>query len=130
MFGPAGHLYVYLSYGMHFCCNVVVGKSGQGSAVLIRAVEPLIGKNLMTANRPGRSESELTNGPAKLCYALSIDNSLNGHDLSKQPLKLIIKPSLLPADIIKTTRIGLSRGQDVVGRFYLSGNKFVSRLAT
>jgi len=66
MFGQAGHLYVYFTYGMHFCCNVVVGPKGYGAAVLIRAVEPISSERILQQNRPGQNNSNLTNGPAKL----------------------------------------------------------------
>jgi DNA-3-methyladenine glycosylase len=129
MFGPAGHLYVYFTYGMHYCCNVVVGMEGHGAAVLIRAVEPLEGQELMSDNRHGLSGEALTNGPAKLCQALQIDKQLNGHDLTLTPLKLIIKPPLLLEKIIQTTRIGISQAKDVPWRFYEKDNIFVSRKA-
>src|SRR5579884_3364094 len=79
MFGPSGHLYVYFTYGMHYCCNIVVGDEGYGAAVLIRAVEPLKGI-IFIEDRRGKSGIEATNGPAKVCQALGIDRSLNGHD--------------------------------------------------
>lgn len=127
MFGKAGHLYVYFTYGMHYCCNIVAGPEGHGAAVLIRAVEPLEGKAAMSELRRGRDGIELTNGPAKLCQAFGIDRALNGHDLGESPLKLIV-PENRPAEkIITTTRIGISRGQDVPWRFYISGNPYVSK---
>jgi DNA-3-methyladenine glycosylase len=127
MFGNAGHLYVYFTYGMHYCCNIVVGPPGHGAAVLLRALEPLAGENEMASRRNVRKGLELTNGPAKLCQALAIDKALNGHDLRQPPLRLIAG-SELPADqIIQTTRIGISRGQDVPWRFYIAGNPYVSR---
>lgn len=86
MFGPAGHLYVYFTYGMHYCCNVVVGEEGEGAAVLIRAIEPLEGQDVMLDNRHGRGGAELTNGPAKVCQAFRIDKRLNGHDLRTSPI--------------------------------------------
>jgi DNA-3-methyladenine glycosylase len=128
MFGAAGHLYVYFTYGMHYCCNIVVGPAGHGAAVLVRAVEPLTGETDMAARRGGRSGPELTNGPAKLCQALAIDKVLNGHSLSQSPLRLIAADRL-PADkIVRTTRIGISRGQDKRWRFYIAGNPYVSRV--
>jgi DNA-3-methyladenine glycosylase len=127
MFGASGHLYVYFTYGMHYCCNVVVGPKGHGSAVLIRAVEPIKGEDIMSANRRSRTGVALTNGPAKLCQALAIDKLFNGHDLKHQPLRLIIEREL-PADVIEqATRIGISRAKDVPWRFYIRGNSYVSR---
>src|SRR5579884_2225391 len=124
MFGPAGYLYVYFTYGLHYCCNVVVGAEGHGAAVLIRALEPIKGQELMQAWRGGRPELELTNGPAKVCQALAIDKALNGHDLSQQPLILKLGPMPKAEDVVQTTRIGISRAQDVPWRFYLKGNPY------
>lgn len=128
MFGPAGFLYVYFIYGAHYCCNVVTGEAGHGSAVLIRAVEPVSGSELLVPQRPLVRGPAMTNGPAKLCQALIIDRTLNGHDLREPPLELALQPALPPEDIVQTTRIGLSRAQDVPWRFYLRGNAYVSRL--
>jgi DNA-3-methyladenine glycosylase len=125
MFGPAGHLYVYFTYGMHYCCNVVVGGEGHGAAVLIRAVEPLDGIGIIEERR-GKSGPDATNGPAKLCAALGVNKTLNGHDLATEPLKLIEQPSLPKSAITQTTRIGLSKGKDVPWRFYITGNPYVS----
>lgn len=127
MFGPAGHLYVYFTYGMHYCCNVVTGPAGHGSAVLIRALEPLEGQAAMSDNRGGHQGETITNGPAKLCQALGIKAGLNGHYLHKAPLKLVMETPIAQADIVQTTRIGISRGQDVPWRFYIRGNSYVSR---
>ncbi len=128
MFGPPGFLYVYFTYGMHYCCNVVTGRAGHGSAVLIRALEPLTGENEMSANRRGLSGSALTNGPAKLCQALQIDKQLNGHDLRAEPLCLLIQPPIAQDQIVQTMRIGISQGQDAPWRFYIKGNPYVSKL--
>lgn len=128
MFGPAGYLYVYFTYGMHYCCNIVTGPAGHGSAVLIRALEPLSGQTLMSRNRRGLTGEALTNGPAKLCQALDIAKSFNGHDLHHEPLKLLLAPPLGQDQIIQTTRIGISRAQDVPWRFYIRGNQYVSKV--
>jgi DNA-3-methyladenine glycosylase len=127
MFGKAGHLYVYFTYGMHYCCNIVVGPEGHGSAVLIRAVEPLEGESAMAELRNGRDGHDLTNGPAKFCQAFAIDRALNGHDLRKVPLKLIVTENRPAEKIVQTTRIGISRGQDVPWRFYIKDNPWVSK---
>lgn len=126
MFGPPGHLYVYFTYGMHYCCNIVTGPIGEGSAVLIRAVEPLSGADLLTVNRPGFDNYSLTNGPAKLCQALLIDKHLNGHDLAKAPLRLKINAPVAANQIVQTTRVGISRAQAVRWRFYIKANPYVS----
>lgn len=125
MFGPAGFLYVYFTYGMHYCCNVVVGPKGHGAAVLIRAVEPLQGEGFMQKLR-GKTGYQLTNGPAKLCQALMIDKALNGHDLRRPPLRLIIQNPIPKKAIVTTTRIGITKAKDVPWRFYIKGNKYVS----
>lgn len=127
MFGPAGYLYVYFTYGMHYCCNVVTGHEGTGAAVLIRAVEPYEGEEVLAARRHGKCGADITNGPAKLCQALAIDKAMNGHDLRQSPLKLIKQPELPRKDIVVTTRIGLSRAKDKPWRFYIKDNPYVSR---
>jgi DNA-3-methyladenine glycosylase len=126
MFGPAGHLYVYFTYGMHYCGNIVVGDEGYGAGVLLRAVEPLEGEQVLERRRGGKSGVELTNGPAKLCQALGIDKRMGGHDLTKQPLQLIVRPAVAENDIVTTTRVGISRAKDVPWRFYLKNNPYVS----
>ena len=128
MFGPAGFLYVYFTYGMHYCCNVVVGQPGHGAAVLIRALEPIEGLELMEQNRQRYDPANVTNGPAKLCQALLINKELNGHDLTKQPLQLTIKPALGPDQIVQSTRIGIKQERDRPWRFYVKDNQFVSRV--
>lgn len=128
MFGAAGHLYVYFTYGMHYCCNIVVGRAGHGAAVLIRAVEPLAGESDMAVRRNGHSGVALTNGPAKLCQALAIDKALNGHSLSRSPLRLIETAKLPAKQIVRTTRVGISRGQDKRWRFYEADNPYVSKI--
>jgi len=127
MFGPSGHVYVYFTYGMHYCMNVVCSPEGQGSAVLIRALEPVEGGEFMLLNRQGRGGLELTNGPAKVCQALSVDRTWNGHDLHNAPLQLVVQPPLSPADIVQTTRIGISQAKDVPWRFYIRENSYVSK---
>lgn len=125
MFGPAGHLYVYFTYGMHYCMNVVVGEEGYGAAVLIRAVEPLEGGHLLEKRRQ-KHGVDVTNGPAKLCQALSIDKGMNGHNLARLPLQLVMRPALNDNDIVATERIGISQAKDAPWRFYIKGNPYVS----
>jgi DNA-3-methyladenine glycosylase len=134
MFGPAGHLYVYVSYGMHHCCNVVCGPEGFGSGCLVRAVEPLEGVEVMRELREaGRAYKhplklrDLTNGPGKVCAALGIDKELYGHDLTVEPLVLDFAP-LLPGETIGCSpRVGISKNADAPKRFFIEGNAFVSR---
>lgn len=129
MFGPAGHLYVYFTYGMHYCMNVVCGPAGEGAAVLIRAVQPVdeLSERLLQINRRNKTGVELTNGPAKLCQALGVDKTMNGHDLRAPPLRLVIKPSIALAQTVQTTRIGITQARDALRRFYECGNPYVSR---
>ncbi|MBF0905238.1 MAG: DNA-3-methyladenine glycosylase [Atopobium sp.] len=142
MFGPAGHLYVYVSYGMHHCCNVVCGPKGFGSGCLVRAVEPLesveVMRELREAGRAGKEQAErarkhplklrdLTNGPGKVCAALGIDKELYGHELTVEPLVLEFAP-LLPRETIgRSPRVGISKNIDAQKRFFIEGNEFVSR---
>ena len=134
MFGPAGHLYVYVSYGMHYCCNVVCGPEGFGSGCLVRAVEPLEGVEVMRELREaGRTYKhplklrDLTNGPGKVCAALGIDKGLYGHDLTVEPLVLDFTP-LLPGETIGSSpRVGISKNVDAPKRFFIEENVFVSR---
>lgn len=150
MFGPAGYLYVYVSYGMHHCCNVVCGPDGFGSGCLVRAVEPLEGvgvmRELREAGRAGKAHTgragkeqaerahkhplklrDLTNGPGKVCAALDIDKGLYGHDLTVEPLVLEFAP-LLPGETIGSSpRVGISKNIDAPKRFFIEGNAFVSR---
>jgi DNA-3-methyladenine glycosylase len=128
MFGSAGFLYVYSTYGIHYCCNIVVGVEGEGAAVLVRAVEPLDHKDVLQRRRSGKTGVELTNGPAKTCQALEIDQRMNGCDLSRAPLQLRIEPPLRQNEIITTTRIGIKQAANVPWRFYIKGNPYVSTL--
>ena len=127
MFGPPGRLYVYFTYGMHYCMNVVTGPEGEGSAVLIRGVEPLIGIEELRNNRPNVADGQLTNGPAKVCKALGIDKSFNGHVLSDPPVQLVQSSALSDSEIVQTTRIGISQATDKPWRFYIRDNMFVSK---
>lgn len=130
MFGPPGHLYVYFTYGLHYCCNIVTGTEGFGSGVLIRAAEPLEGQQEMSANRRGLTGKLLTNGPGKICQALKIGLALAGHDLTKPPLQLIVKKPANLEDVVQTTRIGVKKNAEAPHRFYLKGNAYVSKKAT
>lgn len=127
MFGPPGHLYVYFTYGMHYCCNVIVGPTEYGAAVLLRAIEPLTGEEYMSKNRHNLHGIQVTNGPAKLCQALKIDKTMNGHDLMKAPLILIPGKPLSKDQIVQTTRIGISQEKDKPWRFYIKNNAYVSK---
>ena len=125
MFKSAGYLYVYFTYGMHYCCNIVTGHEGYGSGVLLRAVEPVKGFELLEKRR-GVSGKNVTNGPAKLCQALGIDLSMNGHDLRDAPLRLLEGSLRQDEHIAVSSRIGISRAKDSHRRFYIKDNPYVS----
>jgi len=128
MFEEAGFCYVYFTYGMHYCVNVVTGEKGNGSAVLVRAIEPLEGIEIMKKRR-GKSKIEnLCNGPAKLCQALGIDKKMLGEDLSSSKIIRIEAYRNIPeSEIISSRRIGITKSENLEWRFYLKGNLFVSR---
>lgn len=123
--GP-GHLYVYFIYGMHYCCNVVCGPKDSGAAVLIRAVEPLDGREEIESRR-GMTGVNATNGPAKVCEALAINKKFDGHDLTMHPLQLVRRPPLPNRTVVAAKRIGISKAVEVLARFYIKDNVFVSK---
>jgi DNA-3-methyladenine glycosylase len=125
MFLSAGHAYVYLSYGIHSCLNIVVGREGVGEGVLIRAAEPLEG--LETMRRLRRQDGRaLTNGPGKLGQALGIEVGMSGHDVALPPLRLIAREPLAPERVVVTTRIGISKAAELPRRFYDAESAYVS----
>ena len=126
MFAAAGTIYVYFTYGMHFCLNLVTGPEGQGQAILIRALEPVDGINLMQQRRGTTSIHNLTNGPAKLTQAMGINRDLTGKRLNEASLSLA--SGLKQGHITQTTRIGISKAVDQPWRFYLTANPYVSKL--
>jgi DNA-3-methyladenine glycosylase len=126
MFGPAGHLYVYFTYGMHYCCNVVVGVEGTASAVLLRAGEVVDGVDLARARRPKSTDRDLARGPARLCSALGIDREHNGTDLSTGPLTLRLVDPPAAEDVRRGPRVGLREAADHPWRFWLEGEPTVS----
>lgn len=117
MFGPPGTAYVYFTYGMHYCFNVVTNDEGVGEAVLIRAIEPIEGEELM---RSRRGREPLSDGPAKLVQAMGFGMELNGHDLSEKPLYIEERPC--SGRILTDTRIGISKGKELPYRFILQRN--------
>ena len=125
MFGPGGFLYVYFTYGMHFCMNVVTEGGGASGAVLIRALEPIGGIETMNRLRGGREIRELCNGPAKLCQALGVTRELNGLDLTGD-MMWISDDGFRPGAIELSSRIGISAGRDKPWRFFVAGSPFVS----
>ncbi|MBX2989589.1 MAG: DNA-3-methyladenine glycosylase [Bacteroidetes bacterium] len=133
MFGKGGHLYVYFTYGMHFCCNVVTEEAGIGHAVLLRAVEPVQGFGTMARRRHIRPESEtakrdVCNGPAKLCEAFGIGQEENGVDLCAGSVWLAEERSQKrPVAVVRTTRIGITQGTQHKWRFHMKDNPYVSK---
>jgi DNA-3-methyladenine glycosylase len=134
MFGPPGHLYVYFTYGMHYCANVVSGVTSQvprddGQAVLLRALAPLAGLDEMRARRrAARRDRDLTNGPGKLCQALGLDRTHDGDDLVVPGAAVWVgddgvAPPEVPA---RSTRIGISVARDEPWRWFVAGDPHVS----
>ncbi len=119
MFGPAGTLYVYLSYGIHWCMNVVVGETGLPHAVLLRGGEPVAGEEIMVRRR-GRNTA-LTDGPGKLAQALGVDGSLDGTDLHDPPLRLLPGAGTAGRVVSRTPRIGITKAADRPWRFVVMG---------
>ena len=130
MFGPAGHLYVYFTYGMHHCANVVCGNEGEGTAVLLRGLDPESGLDAMRAAYPtARRERDLCRGPARFCRAFSIDRTLDGADLvsGDRGLQLLDDGTPPPSATGVSPRIGLSAGAELPWRFYVPGALGLSR---
>jgi DNA-3-methyladenine glycosylase len=129
MFGRAGMLYVYFTYGMHWCANVVCGTEGVARAVLLRAIEPLSGLEAMRAARPAaRRDRDLGNGPAKLCQALGITGLDNGTDLlGPGPVALMDDGTAPPAVAGRGPRVGIVNGAELPWRFWVEGNPHISR---
>ena len=121
MFADGGNVYVYTSYGIHHCLNIVSEKSGKGSAVLIRAVLPIAGIDLMRKNRNNKEDSILTNGPGKLCQAFNISLADNGIDMTDKKAPLYILPRQKEPTTIKATpRIGITKATTKKWRFLLA----------
>jgi DNA-3-methyladenine glycosylase len=141
MFGPPGFLYVYFTYGMHWCANVVCGPEGEAAAVLIRALEPIAGVDQMwEARSAARTERDLCNGPAKLCQALGVTGADNGTDLlaprgrsravgagTPGLVRLLDDGTPPPRRPGRGTRIGIKQATDKRWRFWVPGNPSVSR---
>ena len=130
MFGPPGHLYVYFTYGMHWCANVVATKDGDAAAVLLRAAAPVDGVEVMRQRRlKARRDRDLLAGPARLCQAFGITGEQNGTDLVRGPIRVLDDGVAPPDPPGVSTRIGLSpgRGDDHLWRFVVPGEPNLSR---
>ncbi len=124
MFGPPGFLYVYFTYGMHFCCNVVTGPEGRASAVLLRGGEVVEGMDVARSRRPRSTVRDLARGPARLCQALAIGLAENGADLASGDLTLELGEPLLA--VSTGPRVGLRGAPDRPWRFWVTGEPTVS----
>jgi DNA-3-methyladenine glycosylase len=127
MFGPPGRLYVYRSYGIHWCVNLVCEPEGRGAAVLLRAVAPTHGLPAMRARRPGRPDRLLCAGPGRLCQALAVDGTLDGLSAVAEEGRVALHAPARPVDVVSGTRIGITRAADRPWRFGLRGSPFLSR---
>ena len=127
MFEKPGLAYVYFTYGMYYCFNITSGKKGDGEAVLIRALEPVKGLDIMIKRRRIDILQKLCNGPAKLAIAMGIDKNDYGKNLITNNIYLEMNTCEEKIEIIKTTRIGIKKGLELPYRFYIKGNIFVSK---
>jgi DNA-3-methyladenine glycosylase len=130
LFGPPGSWYVYLSYGMHWCANLVCQRSGLASAVLLRALEPLYGVDIMRRRRRGVTDRELCSGPGKLTQALGITRDLDGSRMPGSAV-LVRRPTAIEqVAVTATPRIGITRAADWPLRFCVAGSPWTSRKET
>jgi DNA-3-methyladenine glycosylase len=129
MWGPPGHAYVYFTYGMHFCVNLVCGPPGTPSAVLLRAGTVVTGSSLASSRRPRSSARDLARGPARLCQALDIDRTLDGTDVCGDPdgpLRILAGVPVPPVAISAGPRTGVSSAKDTPWRFWITDEPSVS----
>jgi DNA-3-methyladenine glycosylase len=126
MFGPAGYAYVYFSYGMHHCLNVTAGRPGVAGAVLLRAMEPLAGVELMRAGKDTGPEARLLSGPGRIGRAFGLTVADNGRDLTRGPLGISAGTPVPDDRVLVSKRIGISKAVDLPYRFAVSGSRSVS----
>ena len=128
MFGPPGRAYVYRSYGLHWCLNIVCRPSGHGAGVLIRALEPTSGLDAMRERRGIVDERLLCSGPGRLCEALGVTHALNGMRFDRKPFRLRPRGAAAHApQVASGARIGVSKSRELPWRFVLAGSAFLSR---
>jgi DNA-3-methyladenine glycosylase len=125
MFGPAGHLYVYRSYGIHWCANVVCEGEGTGAAVLLRALEPTLGLDVMAARRGLADPRLLCAGPGRLTQALGVTSAHDGSALDQPPFELL--PRVREPSVVVSPRVGISSATDLPWRYAVAGSAYVSR---
>jgi DNA-3-methyladenine glycosylase len=128
IFGPPGHAYVYFIYGMYECLNLVAEPEGVPGCVLVRALEPIAGLDLMQSRRPAaRKPEDLASGPGKLTLAMGITRAQNGADVTRGSLVVHAPARKSHIDVVVTPRIGITKCADLPLRFLVKGNRFVSR---
>jgi len=127
LFGPAGTWYVYLSYGMHWCANLVCGMPNQGSAVLLRALEPVVGLALMRERRGGVADRQLCSGPGRLCQALGITRDQDGLAMRRSGVLVRTRRDRMPPAVVVSPRIGITKAADWPLRFAVDGSPWSSR---
>ena len=127
LFGPAGTWDVYLSYGVHWCANLVCGKVGEAGAVLLRALEPVEGLELMRDRRAGVADRQLCSGPGKLCQALAITRDIDGAPMRRSNLRVFQRSGARPPAAVATPRIGITKAADWPLRFVIDGSPWTSR---
>ena len=125
MFGPPGHAYVYRSYGIHWCLNLVCDREGSPEAVLVRALEPTTGLEEMTRRRGFDDPRLLCSGPGRLCAALGVDGAHDGLPLDRPPFALL--PGTSVVEVVRGPRVGISRAVDAPWRYGEAGSRFLSR---
>jgi DNA-3-methyladenine glycosylase len=125
MFGPPGHAYVYRSYGIHWCLNLVCDAPGRAEAVLIRALQPLVGLDAMRARRGVEAERSLCSGPGRLCQALGVTRDHDGLPLDAPPFELHAREGV--PEIATAPRIGITRATELKWRYALAGSRYLSR---
>ncbi len=125
MFGPPGHAYVYRSYGIHWCLNLVCEEAGAAAAVLVRALEPTQGLDVMRKRRGLEGERLLCSGPGRLCQALGVTGEHDGRRLDRHPFAVRRAPA--PAHLVRGPRVGISQAVELPWRYGLAGSRFLSR---